>query len=147
MGKNPIKKIDEGDPLVVKGKDTRVEKVTPRLAEIHFEGVFVATLMRAHEGGEWFFIQQDTRKCFSVSEDCIRTVSTFMDIMDDAEQWLVSTQEEPCYAYIERKGKPGHIQIKADDDGFVVDIFDDEVANSVASAYAFYAELEHEEKD
>lgn len=148
MSKNSTRKLDEG-LLEITGLNTRIRQDNDRFATIYHHDELIAQLIKPTSDRDWVLIQNDSRKCFQAEADLIRTINTFMDIMDDEEQWLVSTQEEPGYAYIEKKGKPGHIQIKADDDGFAVDIFHDgeAVNNSVASTYAFYAELKQEEKD
>lgn len=58
--------------------------------------------------------------------------------------WLVSTSDDGQYLYIERDGAPGQIHIKAEDEGFVVDLWDANLENCVSSAAATYPELEPE---
>ena len=59
--------------------------------------------------------------------------------------WLVTTSDDGQYLYAERDGAPGVIQVKAEDEGFVVDIFSgDTMPDSVASTSATYPELEPE---
>lgn len=52
-------------------------------------------------------------------------------------------QQNGEYLYITLEGQEGQIVIKAESDGFVVDIFNDQ-GESVASTYALYNELEGE---
>jgi len=56
--------------------------------------------------------------------------------------WDVSVSDDGKYVYLERGGKPGKIQIKADDEGFVVDFFDADQGQCIASTYAYYSEME-----
>lgn len=59
--------------------------------------------------------------------------------------WFVSTSECGEYLYVERSNAPGEIHIKAESEGFVVDVWssdDDPVC--VGSTSAMYTELEPE---
>ena len=56
--------------------------------------------------------------------------------------WLVQQHDE--YLYIQLDGSPGYITIKAEGEGFVVDIWPDVGNESVGSTYALYTELEPE---
>lgn len=58
--------------------------------------------------------------------------------------WKVSTDDTGQYLYVERDGAPGQIHIKAEDEGFVVDLWDSKLENCTASAAATYTELEPE---
>ncbi|CAB4121844.1 hypothetical protein UFOVP26_35 [uncultured Caudovirales phage] len=59
--------------------------------------------------------------------------------------WTIQSYDGQ-YLYVVKEGKPGIIQIKADDEGFVVDIFtqvaEHDGSDPVASACAEYSELE-----
>lgn len=59
--------------------------------------------------------------------------------------WYVSASDAGDYLYIERSNAPGQIHIKAESEGFVVDMWssDDEPV-CVASTSAMYTELEPE---
>ena len=46
------------------------------------------------------------------------------------------------YLHIQLDGSPGYITIKAEDEGFLVDIWPDEGNESVGSTSALYTELE-----
>lgn len=48
------------------------------------------------------------------------------------------------YLRVELDGSPGYITLKADDEGFVVDIWPDEGNDSAGSTSALYTELEPE---
>lgn len=59
--------------------------------------------------------------------------------------WLITTSPDSKYLYVQRDGCPGQIHIKADDEGFVVDIWsDDDTPEVCGSAAATYSELEPE---
>ncbi len=59
------------------------------------------------------------------------------------KDWIVSTSDCGQYIYIFRENRPGTIQIKAEDEGFVVDIYDDQDdSTSQATTCCFYADLE-----
>lgn len=59
--------------------------------------------------------------------------------------WLVSTSEDGQYLYVTLDGSPGQIHIKAEDEGFVVDIWaDGDDGECIASTSASYPELEPE---
>lgn len=59
------------------------------------------------------------------------------------KQWVIGHSEDEQYLYIFRCGKPGEIVIKADDQGFVVDLFSEKDKDeSVATTWAFFEELE-----
>ena len=66
--------------------------------------------------------------------------------MTNLNGWMLHTSDDGRYLYIERDGAPGQIHVKAEDEGFVVDIWPDDeaAAECAASTYAFYAELEPE---
>ena len=60
------------------------------------------------------------------------------------KNWVVQTANtDEKYLYVWHKGRNGQIVIKAEDEGYVVDIYDadDEL---VSSTYAMYNELEVE---
>jgi hypothetical protein len=57
------------------------------------------------------------------------------------KNWTVKESDCGQYLYVFCNGKAGQIVIKAESEGFVADIFDD-ADESVATAYAFYNELE-----
>lgn len=57
--------------------------------------------------------------------------------------WRVEAYDKQ-YLRIELDGSPGYITIKADDEGFVVDIWPDEGNDSVGTTSALYTELEPE---
>lgn len=58
-------------------------------------------------------------------------------------EWKVSTYDN--YIRITCEGKPGYITIKAESEGFVVDIWPDVGNDSDASCYSFYQDLEDDE--
>lgn len=60
--------------------------------------------------------------------------------------WRISVSDGGNYVYVCKDGRPGDIHIKAEGEGFVVDIINetngaDEV---VASTYALYTELDED---
>ncbi len=57
----------------------------------------------------------------------------------DTNNW--SCRPDGQYAYVSYEGRPGFIQIKAEDDRFIVDVFD-EWHDHVATTFATYGELE-----
>jgi hypothetical protein len=59
---------------------------------------------------------------------------------NDLKGWTVSVSDDGQYLYATHKDKPGSIQIKAEDEGFVADILD-KTGESSASTYATYPEL------
>jgi hypothetical protein len=63
------------------------------------------------------------------------------------EGWVVQAYDDQ-YLYIVKEGRPGVIQIKADEDGFVADIFkqmaEHDGSDPVSSAFSSYSELEEE---
>jgi hypothetical protein len=63
---------------------------------------------------------------------------------DDARlgSWYIVVSAEGDYLYIHRDDRPGAINVKADDEGFVVDVWDSDSANSVATCAAFYNDLD-----
>ena len=61
--------------------------------------------------------------------------------------WHVTASDDGQYLYIELDGAPGQIHVKAEDEGFVVDIWTyDGIGDTtcVASTSALYTELEPE---
>jgi hypothetical protein len=59
--------------------------------------------------------------------------------------WLVSASPDGQYLYIQRDGSPGQVHLKAEDEGLVVDLWNDhEPMEVVATAAAAYTELERE---
>ncbi len=79
-----------------------------------------------------------------------------LNALDGQEQSLTLSQDgwdigvEPgfidgTYLFISKQGKDGFIQIKADEEGFAVDIYDEEAnitgSDPIASTYAFYNQL------
>jgi hypothetical protein len=60
--------------------------------------------------------------------------------------WKISVGESNQYVDICRIDKPGGIQIKADDEGFVADIYGDD-KESVVSTYAVYGELKGDDSE
>lgn len=59
--------------------------------------------------------------------------------------WQISTSDDGQYIYLQRDGAPGQIHVKAEDEGFVVDIFsDDDTPECLVSTFASYQELEPE---
>ena len=59
--------------------------------------------------------------------------------------WMVTTSDDGQYLYVQLDGSPGQIHIKADDDGFVVGIWNDnEPPQVVSSTYAEYTALDRE---
>lgn len=68
--------------------------------------------------------------------------------MSNLNGWNLNTSEDGQYLYIEREGKPGQIHVKADDEGFVVDVWTYDGVDEpecVASTYALYDELTPED--
>ncbi len=67
--------------------------------------------------------------------------------MTNLNGWMLHTSDDGRYLYIERDGAPGQIHVKAEDEGFVVDIWTyDGVGDPacVATTSATYIELEPE---
>ena len=65
--------------------------------------------------------------------------------MTNIKGWQISTSDDGQYIYIALDGAPGQIHIKAEDEGFVVDIWaDDDEPTCVGSTSALYTELEPE---
>ena len=61
--------------------------------------------------------------------------------------WHVTASDDGQYLYIELDGAPGQIHIKAEDEGFIVDVWAyDGIGDPtcVASTSALYTELEPE---
>ena len=59
--------------------------------------------------------------------------------------WYISASDDGDYLYIERSNAPGQIHIKAESEGFVVDIWSsDDAPVCVGSTSAMYTELEPE---
>jgi hypothetical protein len=59
--------------------------------------------------------------------------------------WEVTASDCGTYLYLERNGAPGQIHIKAEGEGFVVDIWSSDVGPiCVATTCATYSELEPE---
>ena len=57
--------------------------------------------------------------------------------------WHITASDDGQYLYIELDGSPGQIHIKADDEGFTVDIWSDGQDDCfVAGTWAAYTELE-----
>lgn len=54
--------------------------------------------------------------------------------------WTTIPDDE--YLHVEFDGKPGYINIKADDDGFIIEVFPDVGDDPVATALACYNDLE-----
>jgi len=57
--------------------------------------------------------------------------------------WLVNNSVDDKYVYIQLDGSPGQITVKSEAEGFVVDIWSDDL-EVVATAAAMYTELEAE---
>lgn len=76
--------------------------------------------------------------------------STSDEILTTLEHggWVVElSADEPRYVWVSRKNYPGHIQIKADDEGFVVDVWNEDNTQAVATCAALYNELAAEGED
>lgn len=58
-------------------------------------------------------------------------------------RWTTFPDDE--YLRVEFDGKPGYINIKADDNGFVVEVFPDVGNDPVSATWATYNELEADE--
>jgi hypothetical protein len=59
--------------------------------------------------------------------------------------WQLTFSDDEQYMYVSRDGAPGEIHIKAEDEGYVVDIWsDDDPPDVIAGTSAFYTELERE---
>ena len=58
--------------------------------------------------------------------------------------WTVDYDDE--YLQVSFDGKPGYIVIKADDDGFIVEVFPNVGNGPVASCWAGYHDLEFDEQ-
>lgn len=61
------------------------------------------------------------------------------------EGWLVRSSGE--YLYISRDGKPGEIIVKAECEGFVVDIWSEDKSYPDGTTSALYTDLERENDD
>lgn len=58
--------------------------------------------------------------------------------------WEVTASECGQYLYLSLDGSPGQIHVKAESEGFIVDIWsDDDTPEVYGSAHAFYSELEN----
>ena len=67
--------------------------------------------------------------------------------MTNIQGWMVSASEDGQYLYIERDGAPGQIHVKAEDEGFIMDIWTyDGIGDPecIATTSALYTELEPE---
>lgn len=65
--------------------------------------------------------------------------------MTNLNGWMLTTSDDGQYLYIERDGAPGQIHVKAEDEGFIVDIWsDEEEPMCVGTTGAPYTELEPE---
>ncbi len=65
--------------------------------------------------------------------------------MTQISGWKVTAPPDGQYLYIERDGAPGQIHLKAEDEGFVIDLWsDDTEPNCVSSTSALFTELEKE---
>lgn len=62
--------------------------------------------------------------------------------------WFVESDEvgDMSYIRIQHQDKPGYIQIKAETEGFVVDVFPDAGNESDSTCYSFYTDLADEEE-
>lgn len=60
--------------------------------------------------------------------------------------WKINASADGERLYIQCDGKPGQIHVHAADEGFVIDVWDDDspITNCVATTYALYGELEKE---
>ena len=59
--------------------------------------------------------------------------------------WHVTASDDGHYLHIELDGAPGQIHVKAEDEGFVVDVWsNDSEPKCVATTSALYTELEPE---
>jgi len=59
--------------------------------------------------------------------------------------WLVNASDDGKYLYIQRDGAPGQVHVKAEDEGIVVDLYNDDLdTECCASTYALWTELERE---
>lgn len=56
--------------------------------------------------------------------------------------WVFETSDDGQYAYLRRTDKPGHISVKAEDEAFVVDVWDESYTMGMAACHAFYGDLE-----
>jgi hypothetical protein len=65
-----------------------------------------------------------------------------MTTTTEVNGWKIAQYDQ--YLRIELDGSPGYITVKAEDEGFVVDIWPDEGNDSVGSTSALYTELEPE---
>ena len=58
--------------------------------------------------------------------------------------WVI--KHDGPYLWIEYEGRPGYIVIKADDEGFVADIFPDVGNDPDASMWSTYSDLDNQEE-
>lgn len=58
------------------------------------------------------------------------------------KNWHVQTSECGQYLHVTRPGKPGMVNIKSEDEGIVVDIYDDATEEPIATACATDQEME-----
>lgn len=80
---------------------------------------------------------------------CQGYIQALVDLEDSEEHehvgegWSVQTYQDN-YLYIRKAGKPGEIQLKADDDGYAIDVYENNNAETgndpVATTYATYHE-------
>ena len=56
--------------------------------------------------------------------------------------WELSVSSCGNYAYAKRSDRPGQIDIKAEDEGYVVDIWDEDWQQVVAECHSLYCDLE-----
>ena len=64
--------------------------------------------------------------------------------MTNISGWMIYASDDGQYLCVTLDGSPGSIAIKAEDEGFVVDIWADDGVESIASTSALYTELEPE---
>lgn len=103
-----------------------------------------------------FEAAEDTAKSLSIDVIWMFGEQTAMDWLERLSQaspsvllndkgWVVTASDDGVYINVERDGSPGQIQIKAEDEGFIADIWsNDEEPICVSSAAASYRELERE---
>lgn len=63
--------------------------------------------------------------------------------------WDVEASDDGQYLYVRRDGKPGEIKVKAEDEGFVIDVWPEEDKEGPVepdcTMYAYYEDLAAED--
>lgn len=96
------------------------------------------------QNSQWVFSEQGLREMQAEIANALQDKRRGVEL----NGWLINDSDDGQYIYLQRDGSPGQIHVKAEDEGFVVDIWADDEGTgsdySVASTSALYTELERE---